>query len=346
MLYLFFFVLFTYYLIIEKEKRKIVINSKLTIFLIITSCITMTVGTVFSQQSPGSTLHNYHQNSFNPAETAMNGIGDVSLIVREQYINFPGNAGPSVLWFNSTLPIPSIKSGVGLAVRNQSQGFENRLDFKLNYAYHLQLSNGMLSMGLGFGGSSIGWDIKNPVYPDGASDTYIDTKISNQENFLNLLLDFGVYYKMRNLYAGFSVTEMNEPKLTYETGESAFYTRHYWLTAGYDYITSNPLFTLHPSMLIKSTVSNTQMTVDVTTIYNRMIVGGVSYTSSNDISLILGVKFGEGRKFEGMRAFFSYDIITSKIKAQSSGNVEFMVGYSFDLSVDKINNSYKSVRFL
>ncbi|MFO7868403.1 MAG: PorP/SprF family type IX secretion system membrane protein [Bacteroidales bacterium] len=304
------------------------------------------LGVVEAQQSPNSTLYNYHQNSYNPAETAMNETADVSLILREQYMSFAENAGPSVVWFNSSLPLPSIKSGVGVAAKNQTQGFENRLDFKCNYSYHIQLSQGILSMGIGVGGTSIGWDIKNPIYPDGETDKYVDSRISGQDDFLNLLIDFGVYYKMRNLYTGFSITEMNEPKLTYEDGESDFYKRHYWFTSGYDYITSNPMFTVHPSMLVKTTLVNTQMSIDVSTIYNRLIIGGVSYTTNNDISLICGVKFGEGRKFEGMRAFFSYDIIGGEIRSQSSGNVEFMVGYSFNLTVDKVKKSYKSVRFL
>ena len=106
------------------------------------------------------------------------------------------------------------------------------------------------------------------------------------------------------------------------------------------------MWTLYPSMLLKTTVTDTQLNFDLTALYNNFIVGGVSYITGNDFSLVAGVKFSNGGKFDGMRALISYDLIGSQIRAQSSGSVEFMVGYSFNLSVEKVNKTYKSVRFL
>jgi len=306
----------------------------------------MLYGLSYSQQVPRSTLYMFHQNSYNPAETAIDELGDVNIVAREQYLNFPKSSGPQVIWFNTSFPLVSLNSGVGLSLRNQTQGFENRIDFKCNYSYKIVLSDGIFSMGVSVGGANIGWNIENPIYPDGVGDTYIDTKIATQENFLNLLLGFGVYYKMKNVYTGFAVTEMNQPQLKYESGEGLFYKRHFWYSLGYEYKTSNPMVTIHPSLLAKSTLITTQVNLDAIIEYNKTIVGGFSYSSNNDVSLIFGAKFGENRKFNGMRAFFSYDIVTSKISTQTAGNLEFMLGYSFDLSVDKVNKSYKSVRFL
>lgn len=302
---------------------------------------------VHAQQVPRSTLHMQHQSSYNPAEVGILGEGDVTLVVREQYMSFPGSTGPSVVWFNASLPLEKLKGGVGLSLFNQTQGFEKRFDFKANYSYRIQLQEGVLGLGLSAGGSSLGWEIKNPVYPDGPTDSYIDSKIAGKENFLNLLLGFGVYYKIKNLYTTFAITEMNQPQLKYDDGTNgSYFKRHYWLSAGYDYRTMNPMITLHPSFLIKNITATTQVSFDGVAQYNSMFLGGISYTSSNDVSLLFGVKFGEGRKFEGMRAIFSYDLVTSKIGAQSSGNLEFMIGYSYSLQIEKVNKSYKSIRFL
>jgi len=308
--------------------------------------IVMTSSVTFAQQSPRSSLLSQHKSSYNPAYCGSESYGDINMVVREQYLKFPDNSGPSSVWFNAVMPLKKINSGAGLSLMKVDEGFESRIDFKVNYAYQVDLNTGKLGLGLSVGGNTIGWSIENPIYPDGPSDNFIDEKILSQETFLNLLLGFGVYYKLNDLYASFAVTEMNEPNLKYETGDSDYFKRHYWVNAGYEYKTSNPMWTLYPSMLLKTTVTDTQLNFDLTALYNNFIVGGVSYITGNDFSLVAGVKFSNGGKFDGMRALISYDLIGSQIRAQSSGSVEFMVGYSFNLSVEKVNKTYKSVRFL
>lgn len=331
----------------RKHLIKIIIVFKgtyLKIYCVIFFTYIYSIG--YTQQVPRSTLYMLHQNSYNPAETAIDELGDINIVVREQYLNFPKSSGPQAIWFNTSFPLTFLHSGIGISLRNQTQGFENRMDFKLNYSYKIKLQSGILSLGLSLGGANLGWDIENPIYPDGSTDTYIDTKIASQENFLNFLFDFGVYYKIKNIYTSFAITEMNQPQLKYESSSGQFYKRHFWYSLGYEYKTSNPMLTIQPSLLVKSTLTSTQLNLDALFVYNKTIIGGLSYSSSNDISVIFGAKFGENRKFNGMRAFFSYDIVNSKIATQTVGSLEFMVGYSFALSVDKVNKSYKSVRFL
>ena len=73
---------------------------------------------------------------------------------------------------------------------------------------------------------------------------------------------------------------------------------------------------------------------------------GISYTSSQDISLNIGAQFKDGTKLDGLKAIFSYDIVTSKLGGESAGNLEFMLSYDFNLFIEKENKIYKSVRFL
>ena len=51
-------------------------------------------------------------------------------------------------------------------------------------------------------------------------------------------------------------------------------------------------------------------------------------------------------KLDGLKAIFSYDIVTSKLGGESAGNLEFMLSYDFNLFIEKENKIYKSVRFL
>lgn len=299
-----------------------------------------------AQQSPRSTLSAFHQTTYNPSIVGSTKFGNIQTVVREQYMNFTEDAGPSSVWFNAFIPLSKIQSGVGLSINQLTQGFEKRLDFKANYAYHIDLGTGKLGAGLSVGARTIGWEIKNPIYPDGQNDAFVDSKIANKENFVNLLLGFGVYYKVNNIFTSLAITEMNKPVLKSESSNIEYYNRTYWISGGYEFKSSNPMWIFKPNMLIKTTFTDTQLNFDMITEYNNFIIAGITYTSSHDISPLFGVQFNDGSKFDGLRAIISYDIVTSKIGGQSSGNMEFTVGYNFNLSVEKENKTYKSVRFL
>ncbi len=288
----------------------------------------------------------YHESAYNPAQVGSASFGDVNMVIREQYMKFVDDAGPSTMWFNASLPIKKFNSGVGISLSRNKQGFEERIDFKLNYAYHINLGSGKFGFGVSVGGNTIGWSVEDPIYPDGSSDGFVDSEILSKDNFTNLLLGVGVYYKVKGLYSGFAVTEINEPNLKFESDKREYFKRHYWLSAGYDFKTSNPMWTIKPSILVKTSFADAQVNVDLLACYNNLIVAGGAYTSGNDFSLIAGVKFSNGGKLDGARAIISYDIIGSKLRTQSAGNLEIMLGYSFNLSVEKVNKTYKSVRFL
>ncbi len=99
-------------------------------------------------------------------------------------------------------------------------------------------------------------------------------------------------------------------------------------------------------MTLKTTFTNLQASFDLRTVYNNLLIAGVCYSSAHDVSLNMGVQFKDGSKLDGLRAIVSYDIITSQIGEESVGSLEVMVSYDFNLSVEKENKSYKSVRFL
>ena len=47
------------------------------------------------------------------------------------------------------------------------------------------------------------------------------------------------------------------------------------------------------------------LSFDCRLVYDNFIIGGLSYTSSNDISLNVGVQFCDGSKFDGLKTIFS-----------------------------------------
>lgn len=299
-----------------------------------------------AQLNPRSTLYAYHQSSYNPAICGAFDYGNATAVIRRQYMGFEDGAGPATTWLDVSMPLKSLKSGVGLSIAQVKEGFEKRISAKLNYAYHLDLGAGRLGMGLSAGLNSAEWDLSDAIYPDGSSDNFIDQTIGSQDRFNSFLLGFGIFYQTGGLYAAAAVTELNEPAIKAGSEKLDYLKRHYWLACGYEYRTSSPMWTLYPSMTLKTTFSEIQASFDCRAIYNNFIIGGLCYTSSNDISLNLGLQFKNGSKLDGLKTIFSYDIVTSKLGGESSGNLEVMVSYDFNLFVEKENKTYKSVRFL
>lgn len=299
-----------------------------------------------AQLNPRSTLYAFHQSSYNPAICGAFEYGSAALVMRKQYMGFENGAGPATTWLDVTMPIHKVKSGVGLSVARTSEGFEKRTSAKLNYAYQLPVGVGTLGMGLSVGLNSASWDMSEAVYPDGSTDNFIETTIASQERFSNLLLGFGLFYQRGGLYAAAAITELNEPALKPDAGKVDYLKRHYWVSCGYEYQTTSPKWTLYPAMTLKTTFSDWQASFDCRAVYNNFVIGGLSYTSSHDLSLNVGVQFKDGSKFDGLKTIFSYDIVTSKLGGESAGNLEFMVSYDFNLFVEKENKTYKSVRFL
>lgn len=299
-----------------------------------------------AQLNPRSTLYSYHQSSYNPAICGAFDYGNATAVIRKQYIGFVDGAGPATTWFDVSMPLKRYKSGVGLSVAQTKEGFEKRVSAKLNYSYQLELGAGRLGMGLSAGLNSVKWDLSEAIYPDGSSDSFLDTELSSDESYNNLLLGFGLYYQVGGLYAALAVTELNQPALKVETGKLDYLKRHYWLACGYEYRTPSPMWVLYPSMTIKTTFADLQASFDCQAIYNNFVIAGISYASSHDISLNVGAQFKNGSKLDGLRAIISYDIVTSKLGGESAGNLEFMLSYDFNLFVEKENKMYKSVRFL
>jgi len=315
-----------------------------TIVLTFVSAI-FTANFATGQQIPRSTLHKYQQLSFNPAVAGIGGMGKAQVLVRNQYMGLPEGAGPQSTWVNFDMPIKKVKSGVGLTINQLSQGFENRLHFKANYAYFIDFGTGELGLGLSAGINSIGWELKNPIYPDGPNDNFVQ-QLTAEKNYINPIFGFGACYKTQNFYTSLGITELNQPKLKMQSKKVDYFKRTYWLGAGYDLKTVNPLWVIKSAAFVKTTFAATQLSFDLIAEYKSFLMGGITYTTSGDLSPILGVQFNNDSKFDGLMALISYDILLSKKNTQSVGNLEFMLSYSFTIGIEKENKIYKSVRFL
>lgn len=295
----------------------------------------------YAQQDPQISLNMFNQMAINPGYAGSNDAICANAIIRNQWMGFENAPATNIFSVNS--PIDLISSGIGLSIINDKQGFEKNLGINLAYAYRLSAGAGKLGIGLSVGmlnKSLVNVDWISPESLEG-QNVWEDPAIPKDQSHAAFDLGFGAFYRTDNLYLGVSSTHISQSNFNLDKGQYLFLKRHYYITAGYNYQLPNPLFELRPSVFVKSDGAASHIDVNLTVLYNKKFWGGVSYRAGSDIIAMFGMEFLNGIKFA-----IAYDYTTSDIGSYSDGSIEFMLGYSFNLSIDKSKGSYKSVRFL
>jgi type IX secretion system PorP/SprF family membrane protein len=278
----------------------------------------------------------------NPGFAGSNEAICASALHRQQYMGFEGY--PVTTIFNVDAPIKSISSGLGLTIINDKAGNEKNVALKLAYAYKMDLGDGKLGIGLNVGILNQSLDGEWITPSDLANDGGGNDPSIPQANASHLAFDMalGVFYRTNDLYFGLSSTHLTQPKMDFDLSNASMIKRHYYITAGYFYqLPSNPLFEIRPSLFVKSDGATAQIDVNATVLYNKMIWGGVTYRTSDAIIGMLGIELKNG-----IKVGYAFDVVTSKIGSYNRLSHEVILGYCFNVSMDKRRGGYKSVRFL
>ncbi len=311
-----------------------------TIFSIIFGFVFVAIS--FSQQDPTYSQPMFNQMAFNPGYAGGNDMVCFSLLTRQQWVGFEGSPSTTMITANMPFKVFGISSGAGLTLMSDQIGFEDNLSIALSYAYRLDIGTGKLGIGLSAGmyNKSLKpkWEIpESENHTPATGDPLIP---ENDESVVSFDLGFGLYYRTDDLYVGLSSTHLNEAKLKYTKG-TPYLKRQYYLIAGYTLPFGQPLFEVTPSIFLYSDGKTSQISINTMVLYNKKFWGGVSYRAGDAITGMIGIEL-----FNGIRIGYAYDFTTSDIRKNSNGTHEFMIGYCFNLSLDRSPQRYKSVRFL
>ncbi|MFW5819883.1 MAG: type IX secretion system membrane protein PorP/SprF [Bacteroidota bacterium] len=293
-----------------------------------------------AQQDPDFSQTRSVLTFFNPAAAGRNDKICLNAVHREQWVGF--NGGPSQSFFSAdgAFSFFGLDHGVGLSIVNDIYGFNTDLGISLDYAYRMDLGEGILAMGLNLGIINKALDPEWNI-PEDLGNVQGDDQIpQNKESRVAFDMGLGIFYNTEKLFFGISTTHLNQARISYENA-SPYLVRHYYLTAGYNLQLANPLFEVMPTFLLKSDGKANQIYLNTNVRYNKRFWGGVSYRGGSAIVGILGVEL-----FNGVQVGYSYDFSTTKIGKYSSGSHELTLGYCFDLSLDRTPQKYKSIRFL
>ncbi|MCX7954131.1 MAG: type IX secretion system membrane protein PorP/SprF [Bacteroidales bacterium] len=273
-----------------------------------------------SQQVPLYSIYLFNNFLLNPGITGSVDYFPIRLTIRQQWVGIKDAPSTQVLSAHYLLTNQNI--GVGGFIFNDKFGPISETGLQANCAYHLPLEgiNSKLGIGLAFKAFQFKFDKSNAVLID-ADDATVDKGITTK--FVPDA-DFGAYLYNEKLNVGLSATQIIQMKLNVSDsslGKNQL-IRHYYLFGGYKIPVSETL-EVEPSLLIKGTF-RTPWQIDINTrvIYNNQFWGGLSYRTSKDLIIMLGVKY---QKFY---VGYAFDYTFSSLNNYSKGSHEVLVGFN------------------
>ncbi|MBQ1829313.1 MAG: type IX secretion system membrane protein PorP/SprF [Prevotella sp.] len=293
-----------------------------------------------AQQEPSFAHYWALEPSFNPAAVGKAPVINVTGSYAMSMTGFENN--PKTMLLAGDMPVRLLNGyhGVGLQLMNDDIGLFTHQRLAVQYANKQRLFGGTLSVGIQIGMLSEKFKGSQLDLDDTSDEAFSTTDVTG--NALDLAV--GLYYQHRLWYAGLSVSHATAPSI--ELGERSIIdiSRTYYLTGGYNIQLTNPLLSIHPSVLART--DGTAYRVDVTTRLkyeheNKKFYAGVAYSPTNSVTALIG------GVFHGISLGYSYEAYTNSAIGLGKGSHELFVGYQTTLDFSKKGrNRHQSVRIL
>lgn len=281
-----------------------------------------------AQQEPSFAHYWALEPSFNPAAVGKAPVINVTGSYAMSMTGFENN--PKTMLLAGDMPVRLLNGyhGVGLQLMNDDIGLFTHQRLAVQYANKQRLFGGTLSVGIQIGMLSEKFKGSQLDLDDTSDEAFSTTDVTG--NALDLAV--GLYYQHRLWYAGLSVSHATAPSI--ELGERSIIdiSRTYYLTGGYNIQLTNPLLSIHPSVLART--DGTAYRVDVTTRLkyeheNKKFYAGVAYSPTNSVTALIG------GVFHGISLGYSYEAYTNSAIGLGKGSHELFVGYQTTLDFSK-----------
>ncbi len=308
------------------------------LILIFALAQTAIVSDLCCQQVPQVSHYMFNPQFSNPASAGLTNSIVSSVIHRQQW--YGGEGMPQTTLFSFDAPLRFIQSGIGLNVVNDKLGQFNNTSIQISYNYQFPAFNGTIIVGIQGGINSKGLQVSDVKAPE----TSEDPTIKGKEDASHFLFDVspGVYYQVLDQYEiGISLGQVNQPAAHSELGIKD--KRCLNLFGNYHFTMEQfPSIDFVPSTLIKSDFATTQMDISLLGVYQKLYWGGISYRFGDAVTLLGGLFIRQ------IQVGLAYDLATNQmIKASKiGGSFEIFARYNFNLSVDRLPQSYKNSRYL
>jgi len=305
----------------------------------------------FAQQDPRFTHYYYNQQYFNPAAAGLDGNMRFMLLGRTQWAGYnQDGTAPNTGLLSFNKPLLRASSGVGAVVYYEKYAAITALAVRGNYAYHLPVGSGKLSIGVSPGLVSQGRDASKYKVNDQG-----DPNIPASVNSSQFDLGAGIYYKTEKYFVGISALHLTAPVFEYQgqaatVGDSGqvngkeTLNRHYYVVAGYNFEV-NPSLTLTPSVLFKSAdfkEKASSVEGNITANINNRFSIGVGYTQQEAVNILAGVSL---LKDNSLRFGYALDLITNGVDAKQSSSHEIMLAYQLPVTLKAPKPAIRTPRY-
>lgn len=282
---------------------------------IATALVVMVQMAASAQQLPQYAQFMSNRLLYNPAAAGVSGGLQATALGRWQWVGFKG--APNTQAFALDAAIPDKKVGLGLVVNRDEAAIISVTNITLNYAYHLNLGEGKLSMGIAGSVLRSRVDFTKVYVPD-TDPNFALLSSNSRVNF-----GAGLLYEQSNFWVSVSVPELVNNRFE-EQGDTFYKSeRHYFIAGGYRYAVS-PRVRLEPSVMLKAVEgSSLGFDVNVMTWIDDRWALGLGYRPSESLNLILQMKITERLK---LGYAFDY-IVDNTLNSVGSTSHEVMLSY-------------------
>jgi len=297
---------------------------------------------LFAQNEVQTSMYWATPTLYNPATAGSDSAMHISGFNRMQWVGVEN--APQTFFVSVDLPfkLKQKRVGAGVSALNDKAGLFNTTQIEAQLSMSYKLWGGRLALGLQGGFVNQGFDGGSIYIPDGdAWDSNDDVLPSSDVSAMTFDTGFGAYYERGWWYGGIGIQHLLSG--TVELDEYAYseLERTYFFHAGGNIPIKRSLFTIQPSVLIKSVLHVTQFDYTLRATYNKMFWGGLNLRPGDAVTILVGADVGN------VRLGYAYDIGISPLAKASHGSHEIMATYSMHLDLDKKKqHQHKSIRIL
>jgi type IX secretion system PorP/SprF family membrane protein len=263
--------------------------------------------------------------AINPAYAGCQDALSATISYRDQWVGYKDSPKSYILSVHT--PVYNDRVGLGLLIEKNSIGIFKETSFLGNYAYRMELRDGKLALGLGFGVTiyNIAW---NELVAADANDVQL---MNNSKSSVLPTFSLGTYYYTKKYFIGISIPLFLSHQIDKSTGKykigSNFSGSNYFLTGGYE-MRISPQVKFLPSLIIKYHPKNAiQIDYNAQINLKDRIWMGIGYRNRNMLVGMLQYQLNYQ-----IRMAYSYDYNFGSIGKYMNGSHEIVLNYVFKYS--------------
>jgi len=292
-----------------------------------------------AQQDAQFSYYMKNQLFYNPAFSGVEGITQISLLHRSQWLGYPGGDAPNTQVFSMTTPIYKFNSGFGVVVVNDNLGPQNNLLIQPSFAYHLGIKKSKLSFGVraGIYSQSIDFNKYDPIEPDP-----LLTGKSGLESQVRPDLAVGVYFRSEKYYIGASFSHLLKAEFDFGVNELRNpLENHAYLIMGYIHEVNFDV-KLEPSLLVQSDFNSYSVMLGAMGYYKDQVWVGLSFRQSEDVNALLGYNF---LKDKSLSFGYSFGYVVKDQDAKEPTTHEILLSYQLPVNPGAGKKVVRTPRF-